>query len=109
VIDFDRRSALREVALVVVLGALACASCASVPPPRPRATLSVTCNVPDASLWIDDAFMGTVSHWGKGAPMPIGFHRIEVRHPTHFSFVAEGNPREGEVVRLTPVLHAQLD
>jgi hypothetical protein len=94
---------------LLVLGLLAAGACASVPAPRPRATLTVTCNVPDASLWIDDAYTGTVAMWGKGAPMPIGFHRIEVRHPAHFSFFAEVNPREGELVRLTPVLHPTLD
>jgi hypothetical protein len=98
---------LRDLAVLVALGMVA--SCASVPAPRPRATLAVTCNVPDASLWIDDAFMGTVSNWGKGAPMPIGFHRIEIRHPAHFSFFAEVNPREGEIVRLNAALHRQLD
>jgi hypothetical protein len=118
VIDLDRAARVRDrrrrpgvsaLALLGLLGALVCASCATVPPPRPRATLALSCNVPDASVWIDDVFMGTVSNWGKGAPMPIGFHRIEIRHPAHFSFFAEVNPREGEVVRLHPILHPQLD
>jgi hypothetical protein len=102
----DPGRALRVLGLAVMLGAMACAS---VPPPRPRATLAVACNVPDASLWIDDAFMGTVSTFRKGAPMPVGFHRIEIRHPAHFSFFAEVNPQEGEVIRIPAVLHPQLD
>jgi hypothetical protein len=90
-------------------GALGClAACATVPP-RPRARLTVTCNVPDASLWIDDAFAGTASMWAKGAAIPAGFHRVEVRHPGHFSFFAEINPRAGEVIGLNVVLQATLD
>ena len=93
----------------VVVVALGLAACAVTQPPRPQATLVVTCNVPDASLWIDDSFSGTVSTWAKGAPMPVGFHRIEIRHPAHFSFFAEVNPRQGEVIRLAPVLQRTLD
>jgi hypothetical protein len=92
--------------LLVALGLLACAV---TQPPRPQATLQVTCNVPEASLWIDDGFSGTVSNWAKGAPIPVGFHRIEIRHPAHFSFFAEVNPQKGEVVRLAPVLQRTLD
>jgi hypothetical protein len=91
------------------LGAVvALTACATVQP-RPRATLALDCNVPDASLWVDDSYMGTVARWSKGAPMPTGFHRIEIRHPAHFSYFAEVNPREGEVVRLTAVLQKTLD
>jgi hypothetical protein len=98
---------LAAVAGAVLIGTLGLGGCATAPP-RPRATLTVTCNVPDASVWIDDGFAGTVSAWAKGAPMPTGFHRIEVRHPAHFSFFAEVNPRAGESIRLDPKLQRTL-
>ena len=100
-----RRGFLGVLVLAITGGLLACAPVQ----PRPRATLAVVCNVPEASLWIDDSFAGTVATWAKGAPMPVGFHRIEVRHPAHFSFYAEVNPQAGETIRLAPVLHRTLD
>jgi hypothetical protein len=97
---FSRRAA------VLATAAAVChlAACASVQPPPARATLVVTSDVPDASLWIDDHYVGLVGAWRNGQPIPAGFRRVEVRHPSHFSFFAELNPRAGETVRVTAVL-----
>jgi hypothetical protein len=102
----QRRGVLLGLALVaqVVLSA-----CASVQPPPARATLVVTSDVPEASLWIDDHYAGPVGTWRNGQPILAGFRRVEVRHPSHFSFFAELNPRAGETVRVTAVLRPLLD
>jgi hypothetical protein len=50
----------------------------------------VDCNVPDATLWIDDVLVGTASSWkADGRQIRAGFHRIEVRHPGYYSFFQE--------------------
>jgi hypothetical protein len=99
----DRRFSRRG-ALLFLAAAGALAACASVQPPAGRATLVVTSEVPEASVWIDDHYAGLVGAWRGGQPIPSGFRRVEVRHPSHFSFFAELNPRAGETVRVTAVL-----
>jgi hypothetical protein len=52
--------------------------------------LRVDCNVPDATVWVDDVLVGKVSDWkGDGKHIRAGFHRIEVRHPNYYSFFQE--------------------
>jgi hypothetical protein len=50
----------------------------------------VNCNVPDATVWVDDVLVGKVSDWkGDGKQIRAGFHRIEIRHPNYYSFFQE--------------------
>jgi hypothetical protein len=50
----------------------------------------VECNVPDATIWVDDVLVGKVGDWkGDGKHIRAGFHRIEVRHPNYYSFFQE--------------------
>ena len=50
----------------------------------------VECNVPDATLWVDDVLVGKVTDWkSDGKQIRAGFHRIEVRHPNYYSFFQE--------------------
>ena len=50
----------------------------------------VECDVPDATIWVDDVLVGKVSDWkGDGKQIKAGFHRIEVRHPNYYSFFQE--------------------
>ena len=50
----------------------------------------VDCNVPEATVWIDDVLVGTASAWrGDGRQIRAGFHRIEIRHPGYYSFFQE--------------------
>jgi hypothetical protein len=52
--------------------------------------IRVECNVPDATVWIDDVLVGRVSDWkGDGRQIRAGFHRIEIRHPNYYSFFQE--------------------
>jgi hypothetical protein len=76
--------------------------------PRP-AILRVRCNVPDASLLIDDAFAGRVAEWSAGQPVGPGFRRVEIRHAGFFTFYAEISPEEGQAVSLQAELRPDLD
>ncbi len=95
--------------LVMLSAVLLGFGCATAPKPAPRATLRIACNVPDASVFVDDQFVGTAAAWAKGAAFPAGFRRIEVRHPAHFSFFAEVTPKEGQRIDLEARLRPQLD
>lgn len=50
----------------------------------------VDCNVPDATVWVDDVLVGKATDWkSDGKQIRAGFHRIEVRHPNYYSFFQE--------------------
>ncbi len=84
-------------------------ACATVRP-VPVASLKVECNVAAALLWIDDGFAGRVSDWMRGShQLPVGFHRIEVRHPSYFSHFAEVELSAGGAGTVTAHLHPLLD
>ena len=79
----------RGIVLAAVLFALAGISCAHGLGAEAIA-MRVECNVPDATIWVDDVLVGRVSDWkSDGRFMRAGFHRIEVRHPSYYSFFQE--------------------
>lgn len=50
----------------------------------------VECNVPDATVYIDDLLVGRAADWkAEGHQIRGGFHRIEVRAPGYYSFFQE--------------------
>jgi hypothetical protein len=98
------RSVLRGLALT---GLMAVAGCAMTGP-RP-AVLRVRCNVPEATLWIDDAFAGRVGEWSGGQALGPGFRRVEIRQAGFFTFSAEISPEEGQAVSLDAELRPHLD
>ena len=51
--------------------------------------LRVECNIPEATVWIDDVLVGTAKSWKSERNIRAGFHRIEVRHPSYYSFFQE--------------------
>src|SRR5699024_9527490 len=66
----------------------------------------VETNVPDAMVWVDDHLVGTAASLvSSGTRLRVGFHRIELRHPSHYSFFAEVDPKKGEDVLLRAPLH----
>ena len=76
-------------ALVALLFALASESCAHGLGADAIA-FRVDCNVPDATVWVDDVLVGSVSDWkSDGRHIRAGFHRIEIRHPNYYSFFQE--------------------
>lgn len=71
--------------------------------------LRVETNVPDAIVWVDDRLVGTAASLvSSGTRLRVGFHRIEVRHPAHYSFFTEVDPKRGEDVVIRAQLHELL-
>ena len=102
------RRASPAIALSGVFLALLVASCATIRPPV--ATLAVRCNVPEASVVIDDIPLGPAARWAPpGQPIPPGFHRIEVRHPSYYSHYAEVQLSAGGSSAIAIDLHPLLD
>jgi hypothetical protein len=84
--------------------AAALAGCASAPP---QTHLTLTGNVPDASVTIDDQDVGTVKHVTKrGVALPPGTHRLTVEKQGYFPFdkLIESNGKSLAVdVKLEPI------
>jgi hypothetical protein len=79
----------RRVLCAAALFALSVASCAHSLGGE-AISFRVECNVPDATLWVDDVLVGKVTDWkSDGKQIRAGFHRIEVRHPNYYSFFQE--------------------
>ena len=79
----------RRLLMAVTLFAVAAASCAHGLAENAIA-FRVECNVPDATVWVDDVLVGKVTDWkGDGRHIRAGFHRIEIRHPNYYSFFQE--------------------
>lgn len=65
----------------------------------------VQTNVVDATVWVDDRLVGSAASLATpGTRVRVGFHRVEIRHPTHYSFFKEIEPKKGDDV----VIHADL-
>lgn len=74
------------------------------------AALRVDCNVPDATLWVDDTLIGKASDWATdGKYIRPGFHRLEVRAPGYYSHYAELDLKEGGAAVVEAELRPQLD
>jgi len=81
---------LRAFLLALSLSA-ALASCAAG-----GSTLRVQCNVPEASVLVDDVLVGRASEWAKTEQrIRAGFRRVEIRHPGYYPVYAELDLREG--------------
>jgi hypothetical protein len=65
------------------------ASCAHTLEPG-EVGVRVECNIPDASVYIDDLMVGSATDWKtEGHQVRAGFHRIEIRAPGYYSFFQE--------------------
>jgi hypothetical protein len=103
--------ALWLVGLVVALGgALGLGvGCATMTPGGDSVPFRVETNVTDATVWVDDRLVGSaVSLATPGTRVRVGFHRVEVRHPTHYSFFQEIEPKNGDDVVIRAELHELL-
>jgi hypothetical protein len=77
------------IALFVVLSTVSALGCAHTLGDNAIA-FRVECNVPDATVWVDDVLVGKVADWkSDGKHIRAGFHRIEVRHPNYYSYFQE--------------------
>lgn len=77
------RAAAAAAVVAVALAATA-PGCVSTPHPAGAqgrdAIVSLACNVPDASVFIDGRFLAPVSLLRGGVALPPGEHRLELRH-----------------------------
>jgi hypothetical protein len=101
------RRQLWHAALGLLAGALV--GCATGGGMRDAAFLRLECNVPDATLWIDDRPAGRAAAWKESRPMPAGFRRLELRHPGYFTFYKEVTTQPGDQVVITAQLHPELE
>jgi hypothetical protein len=70
------------------LGACAGADVAPDREPGQAARLLLDCEVADASVWIDDRYVGEVRHLRSGVSVAPGTRRIEVRHDHYHTYYA---------------------
>jgi len=52
--------------------------------------------VPEASLWVDGRYIGTIGAMRGGIAIAAGTHRLELRHDDYFSRYAELTVRARE-------------
>jgi hypothetical protein len=105
--DLLRLSFVLMLVLAPAAGALP--GCATGRGLRDAAFLRLDCNVPDATLWIDDHPAGHAAAWREARPMPAGFRRLELRHPGYFTFYKELSTQPGDTVVLTARLQPELE
>lgn len=102
--------AARALAFVAIAIACACG-----PAQRPRgavrpddAIVYVTCDVPDAAVWVNDRLVGLVRDVGGGIALSAGTHRIELRHDryhtTYLELTVAARERKTVPVELAEVL-----
>jgi hypothetical protein len=101
--------ALAKTLLVVLTLAFGVASCAHLSAPAGVA-LRVDSNVPDATIWVDDVLIGTVTAWAReGRHIRAGFHRVEIRAPGYYSVFREIEQRDGGQASLEVMLRPLLE
>lgn len=90
------------IALVsLLLLAHGCGPAAPSPRALPTGGLVVVSDPPDAMLFVDDKYVGTVASLkGKAVMLAKGTHRIEVRRDGYFAHYAEVTVAKGVQQRL---------
>ena len=99
-------------AAALILAAALAGGCGPRPPGGGAgggdAVVRIDCRVPDAVLWVDDAYVGDVGDLRAGVALRPGAHRLEIRHDRYHSRYIELTVKRGErsTVRVTlaPVL-----
>lgn len=95
----------RRLLLFAVL-ALGCATIS----PQGATRFQVQCNVPDAMVLVDDVLIGRCAEWSQpGRYIRAGFHRVEIRHPDHYSHFSEVEAPDGGAVLVRAQLYPLLD
>jgi hypothetical protein len=108
-VTFGLHRARRPWLLAAVSTLLALSSCATWKS-GPSVALRVECNVPDATVWVDDVLVGTAANWkAEGKFIRAGFHRLEVRHPGYYSHFQEVDLPTGGKVVVTAKLEALVE
>jgi hypothetical protein len=99
-----RRRAL-SLAVAAALAAPLAGGCGAASPRQGSggrdAILSLVCNVPEASVFIDGRFLAPVSLLRGGVALPPGEHRLELRHEGYLGRFLE--------VKLAPAERRRID
>ena len=106
-----RASGLGPRASALILALAACKGGDAQYPNAPRegdAIVKITSTVPDASLWVDGRYIGTIGALRGGISIAAGTHRLELRHDDYFSRYAELTVAAREHRRLTLDLAPRL-
>ena len=75
-----------------------------------NAVLRIDCNVPSASVFINDTFAGIAREWAvDGRMVRPGFVRIELRHPERFTHYQDVTLTKGDAVRLQVTMRPLLE
>ena len=81
---------MKRALLAVMLAACGARAAEMTMGPRPDdAIVKITSTVPDASLWVDGRYIGTIGALRGGISIAAGTHRLELRHDDYFSRYAE--------------------
>ena len=100
-------SRVRALTTSVVL-VMSCATAARFA--APTTPLRISCNVPDASVWIDDHLIARVSVFAKSEKrLAVGFHRVEIRAPGYYSQFEEIEARPDVPIEIKASLHESLE
>ncbi len=98
--------------LVALLGLTALVACGppspATAPEAPQAGLFVAGDVPDASVWVDGRYVGSVEQLEEGVSVAAGARRIEVRHDDYHTFYERLELKPGERRRLRVHLAPEL-
>jgi hypothetical protein len=86
----------RAVILAFIAGCGARAAESTTAPRPDDAIVKITSTVPDASLWVDGRYIGTIGALHGGISIAAGTHRLELRHDDYFSRYAELTVRARE-------------
>jgi hypothetical protein len=103
----SRRRLLQGIASAAPAALLA--GCATGGGLENAAFLKIDCNVPEATVWIDDRLAGRVAEYHEPRPMLAGFRRLEIRHPGHFTYFRELTSRPGDTVLVRAELRPELE
>lgn len=99
----------RGAATLVVATALAgCGASARAPSRSGDAVVRFTCNVPEASLFVDGRYLAPVGLLRGGVALSPGAHRLELRHddylPRFFELTLAAAEKRQLEAQLFPVL-----
>ncbi|MGD0836085.1 MAG: PEGA domain-containing protein [Polyangia bacterium] len=73
------------------------------------AALRVECNVPGAEVILNDVLVGQASELEHGKAVRPGTYRVEIRHPSYYSYFGEITLGNGGAAVVKAALHPLLD
>ena len=94
---------------VIAVSLLSCQTPQVKRAPAPQGVLRISCRPSDATIWVDEKLIGEVQDVAQGILLPVGSHRLEVRHDSHFSRYREFSIRPNETTSIDMTLFEVFD